>query len=181
MNQVFGCELIPEDGPELPRGCVPYLPCSVDTLLRLVEGLAIDERDVFVDLGSGVGRAAAVVHLLSGAGVLGVEVQSSFVEASWALAKRLRLERFGVIHGDAALLARYLLIGTVFFLNCPFGGERLGSVLAALEEIARTRRIRVCTLDLPLPPCAWLNAVPGFEGALQAFESTLHEPARSEA
>jgi hypothetical protein len=31
LNVVLGLDEIPDDGPELPRDCVPYLPCSVDS------------------------------------------------------------------------------------------------------------------------------------------------------
>jgi len=40
---------------------------------------------------------------------------------------------------------------SVFFLYRPFGGERLARVLGDLEHIARTRELRVCCIDLPLP------------------------------
>ena len=67
---------LPDDGPEIPRGCVPYVPCSVDALLRMVEQARVRSSDVFVDVGCGPGRAAAFVHLLTGAGAIGIEVQS---------------------------------------------------------------------------------------------------------
>ena len=68
LDAVLGVGEIPDDGPDLPRGCVPYLPCSVDTLLRMVELADVQPTDVFVDVGSGVGRAAAFTHFLTGAG-----------------------------------------------------------------------------------------------------------------
>src|SRR5215469_14927659 len=67
LDLVFGLGELPDDGPELPRDCVPYLPCPVDALLRMVEQASVRPSDVFVDVGSGVGRAAALVHLLTGA------------------------------------------------------------------------------------------------------------------
>lgn len=30
LDFVLGLEHLPDDGPELPRGCTPYLPCPVD-------------------------------------------------------------------------------------------------------------------------------------------------------
>src|SRR4051812_44723319 len=56
-----------EDGPELPPGGVAYLPCSVDALLRMIEHAQVQASDVFVDIGSGLGRASLLVHLLTGA------------------------------------------------------------------------------------------------------------------
>jgi predicted RNA methylase len=155
VDAVLGLGEIPDDEPELPQGCVPYLPCPVEVLLRAVDETPIGASDVFVDVGSGLGRAAMVVHLLTGAGAIGIEVQPALAGASRELAARLNLSRVSCFGGDAAALA--IPTGSVFFLYCPFGGERLAKVLADLEAVARTRTIRVCAVDLPLPPCRWLT------------------------
>jgi hypothetical protein len=76
------------------------------------------------------------------------------------LTARLLLSRISSLEGDAAKLAGYIPIGSVFFLYCPFGGERLARVLGDLEHIARTRELRVCCIDLPLPPSSWLTLDP---------------------
>lgn len=150
-------ELPDEDGPELPRGCVPYLPSSVDDLLRIVDHVPVRASDVFVDIGSGGGRAITFVHLLTGASAIGLEIQPRWVLASRALASRLRISRVSTIEGDAAMDAGCVAIGTIFFLYCPFSGDRLAKVLDLLEPIARTRTIHVCSVDLPLPPRHWLT------------------------
>src|SRR5277367_276254 len=41
VDLVFGLAAVPEDGPDLPRGCVPYVPCSVDALLRVVDSASL--------------------------------------------------------------------------------------------------------------------------------------------
>src|SRR5271170_1554327 len=33
LDRVLGLGAPPDDGPELPRGCVPYLSCGVDALI----------------------------------------------------------------------------------------------------------------------------------------------------
>jgi SAM-dependent methyltransferase len=147
----------PDDGPELPRGCVPYLPCRVDTLVRAVEGAVVTAADRFVDVGSGTGRALAVVSLLTGASALGLEVQPALVAAARALAARLRLTDATFVLGDAAELPPAAAAGTVFFLYCPFSGDRLAQLLRQLQSEARARAIRLCCVDLPLPPTPWLE------------------------
>lgn len=156
VDRVLGLGELPEDGPELPRGCVPYMPCAVDRLVQMVDRVPVRASDVFVDVGAGVGRAGALVHLLTGAAVIGLEVQPHLVREARALATRLAAERLVFVEGDALALAGYIAIGTVFFFYCPFSGERLARVLRELEWIARTRAIRVCCIDTPLPPCDWL-------------------------
>ena len=173
LDRLLELDAIAADGPDLPRGCVPYLPCPVDALLRMVDQAQVQARDVFVDLGAGVGRAAALVHLLTGAPAIGIEIQPALVRAARELAARLSGLRFSPIEGDAARLAGSIAIGSVFFLYCPFSGARLERVLDDLESIARTREIRVCCVDLPLPPRAWLALAAPPSGDLAVYRSTL--------
>jgi SAM-dependent methyltransferase len=173
LDLVLGLGDLPDDGPELPRDCVPYLPCSVDPLLRLVEQARVGPSDVFVDVGSGVGRASALVHLLTGAGAIGLEIQPALVQAARDLARRLPASRVSTVQGDAAELAGYITIGSVFFLYCPFSGHRLAKVLAGLESIAWSRTIRVCCVDLPLPRCRWLTLESPSSGDLTIHRSTV--------
>jgi hypothetical protein len=176
LDRVLGLGDIPDDGPDLPRDCVPYLPCPVDAVLRTVEQAAIRRSDVFVDVGSGVGRAGALVHLLTGASVIGLEVQHGLVLAARDLARRLRLSRVSTVEGDASTLTgRAAALGTVFFLYCPFSGNRLERVLANLEPLARARMLRVCCVDLPLPSRPWLTRETLRSGDLTIHRTTLHD------
>lgn len=153
VDLVLGLGPVPDDGPALPRGCVPYLPCSVEALLGVVDGAPVRATDVFVDVGSGVGRATALVYLLTGAEVIGIEIQPHLVRAARELAERLGASRISNLEGDATTV---IAIGTVYFLYCPFSGEPLRRVLDELEAIAKTRAIQICCVDLPLPPYPWL-------------------------
>ena len=172
VDLVFGLEGLPADGPDLPRGCVPYLPCSVDTLARMADQADLGPDDVFVDVGSGLGRATVLAHLLTGAAAIGLEIQAGLVRLSRDLARSLNAARISVVQGDAARLTGYMTIGTVFFLYCPFGGARLERVLNDLESIARTRPIRVCCVDLPLLDRSWLRPVLPPSGDLAVYRST---------
>ena len=121
-----------------------------------------EPEEVFVDVGSGVGRATALVHLLTGAAVVGIEIQPHLIRCAREIVVASRIAN---IEGDASTLTGYITIGSVFFLYCPFSGDRLRRLLVDLEAIAQTRTIRICCVDLPLPPCPWL-----------ALESHVHEP-----
>lgn len=172
LDLVLGLDEIPEDGPELPRGCVPYLPCPVDVLLRAVDLAGVAASDVFVDVGAGLGRAAVLAHLLTGAAAIGLEIQPALVAASRDLTRRLGVSRFSAVEGDATDLTGSMTSGSVFFLYCPFSGARLEKVLTELETIARTRPIRVCCVDLPVPPLPWLTLVSPASDDLAVFRST---------
>jgi len=171
VDLVLGIDDLPGDGPALPAGGVPYLPCAVEVLLRVVDEVPVRSTDVFVDVGAGPGRAIALVHLLTGAGAVGIEVQPELVRAAHSMTARLGLTRVSCIEGDAATVTRFLVTGSVFFFFCPFSDARLAKVLDHLEPIARTRHLRVCCVDLPLPPRSWLTREPGRGGALEIFRS----------
>jgi hypothetical protein len=88
-------------------------------------GVPVGERDawvdlvlVFVDVGAGPGRAMAFVHLLTGAGAVGLEIQPELVHAVHALTASLGLSRVRCTEGDAAAVAPFMVIGSVFFFNC---------------------------------------------------------------
>ena len=112
-----------------------------------------------------------LVHLLTGAGAIGLEVQPALASTARSLASHLRLSRVSTLVGDATTLAGFITIGSVFFLYCPFGADRLAKVLADFEPIARTRPLRVCSVDLPLPPCPWLTVQASLPGNLVIHRS----------
>jgi SAM-dependent methyltransferase len=170
LDRVLGLGAPPDDEPELPRGCVPYLPCGVDALIEIIDSAEVGPADVFVDVGSGVGRAMALVHLLTDAAVIGIEIQPRLVQAARDVA-RVVSSRISNVHGDAVALTGSIMIGSVFFLYCPFSGARLQQVLSELEAIAQTRPIRVCCVDVPLPACAWLTAEPTAMGSVTVYRS----------
>ena len=173
VDRALGLGPIPDDGPELPRGCVPYLPCPVDALLRLAYYARVQAADVFVDVGSGTGRAAALVHLMTGSRVIGLEIQPPLVAAARDMSARLRLPDVAFVDGDAPQLTTALSVGSVFFLYCPFSGDRLAALLTTLATVARTRTIRVCCVDLPLPACDWLTPMPLPSSDLAIYRSNL--------
>jgi SAM-dependent methyltransferase len=174
LNAVLGLGDLPEDGPELPRECVPYLPCSVDALLRVVDAVPVRASDVFVDVGSGLGRAVALVHLLSGAAAIGLEIQHALVLASRDLAARVAGGGISIVEGDAATLARFITTGSIFFLYCPFSGARLSRFLDELEPLARARLLRICCVDVLLPPRPWLVRQAQGWPDLTIYRTTVH-------
>jgi SAM-dependent methyltransferase len=176
LNRLWDIDEIPSDDPELPRGCVPYLPCSVATVLDVVQQAGVTCDDVFVDVGSGAGRAAFLVHLKTGAGCIGLEIQRSLARAAQGRAEWLGLSRLRFLEGDAADLVRFITIGTVFFLYCPFGGDRLRLFLDGLEDVARTRPIRICCVDMAPLERPWLVRLPSTSPHIDVYQSTCLRP-----
>jgi hypothetical protein len=44
-----------------------------------------------------------------------------------------------------------------------------------MKLAARTRMIRVCCVDLPLPPCRWLTLTTQKAGDLTIYQSTIYD------
>lgn len=140
--------------PELIR-CVPS---GVSAIADAVVRAAIGPDDVFLDLGAGCGRVAAVVHLLTGARAVGIEIQEGLVAFG-----RRRLEALGLRDGvelrdgDAREVA--LPAASVVYLYLPFVGSALARVLRRLEEQARRAPLAVCALGVELGREEWLRPV----------------------
>jgi len=171
VDLVWDVDEIADDHPALPRGCVPYLPCPVATVVDAVEQARVTSADVFVDIGSGAGRTAFLANALTGAGCIGIEIQPALVKVATGRAAWLNLSRTRFIEGDAVDRVRFMTTGTVFFLYCPFSGGRLQRFLDALEDVARARPIRVCCVDLPPLDCPWLVPMPSTSVDLHVYRS----------
>lgn len=154
LDAQLGISDVPDDI-ALPIGCVPYLPCPIGRLVRVVDLAQIRETDVFVDVGSGIGRAAAAVHLLTGARAIGLEIQPQLVEVSRALAPMVT-----TVQVDAGDANAEMPHGTVYFLYCPFSGDRLARFLANVRRIGTSSDIRIVCLDMTLPDRPWLAQEP---------------------
>jgi SAM-dependent methyltransferase len=154
LDAQLGITDIPDDI-ALPIGCVPYLPCPIGRLVRVIDRAQIRDTDVFVDVGSGVGRAAAAVHLLTGARAIGLEIQPQLVEVSRALAPMVSTTLL-----DAGDPAADIPQGTIYFLYCPFSGDRLARFLANLRRLGTSSAMRIVCLDMTLPDRPWLAQEP---------------------
>ncbi|HKO52454.1 MAG TPA: methyltransferase domain-containing protein [Polyangiaceae bacterium] len=173
LDLLWDIDDIPADDPDLPRGCVPYLPCAVATVLEAVHQAGVTRDDVFVDVGSGAGRAALLAHLETGAGCIGLEIQPALARTAQGRADWLNLSRLRFLQGDAADMLRFIPTGTVFFLYCPFSGARLRAFLDGLEAVARARRIRVCCVDMAPLETRWLARIPSISPRIDVYQSTL--------
>lgn len=154
----LGLPEMPDDE-ALPRGCVPYWPCPVEALLQALSLVRLHDRDLLVDLGSGLGRSIAFFGLMSEAKVLGVEIQRSLVAVSRKLLDQRGLQRVQVVHGNATELPGPCREGTVFFMYSPFGGEHMRSLLTELERLASVQRFRIICVDMADLRLPWLEQI----------------------
>ena len=169
LDEVLGIEPPPPDV-DLPQGAVPYLPCGVDEILVMVRQAPVMAGDTLVDIGAGLGRAAILAHLLSGARTLGVEIQAPLVARARGRCAELGLAAVAFVHGDAAELA---LDGSIFLLYAPCNGDLLARVVRRLEEVAGRRPITVAAVGLELPEATWLHARASSCRSLTLYDSGI--------
>jgi SAM-dependent methyltransferase len=132
---------------------IGYHASGVAAIVRALAEVPVVPEDVFVDLGSGLGKVVILAALLTGATARGIEIQPALVQRAQASAVRAGVDvRFDL--GDVR--DAFLDDGTVFFLYAPFTGPVLTSVVDRLREIATRKAIVVCALGIDLDRASWL-------------------------
>jgi hypothetical protein len=140
------------DGPEAviaaDRELINYVPSGVSAIADAIVKARVGRDDVLVDIGAGLGRVAVLVHLLTGARAVGIELQKELVDRARERVSQLGLGGVELLHGDAREME--LPVGTVYFLYLPFVGRALAGVVERLARIAREREIAICSLGVDL-------------------------------
>jgi hypothetical protein len=134
---------------------VGHQPTPGREILAMVDRAAIGPRDVFYDLGSGLGRVVLLVALLTGARSIGIERDPALVAHAARAAAQLRVRGARFVHADAR--EGSLRGGTVYFLYTPFRGDLLRRVLERIRGESARRPLRICTLG----PCTHEVAAQG--------------------
>lgn len=175
VNAQLGFTELPDDARDLSPDVLLSFPSAVEEIVALVDALPLRAEHVFVDVGSGTGRAAILAHLLSGARTQGIELQAHLVEFARARAGALGLADVAFTHGDAAEMD---LAGDVFFLYAPARGALLTRIVQRLERLSTRKPIAVCTVALDLRGCAWLRPRRTACETLTIYESVVDRAAR---
>lgn len=160
------------DDPELIRCVASGVSAIADAVLKA----GVGPDDVFLDLGAGCGRVAMLVHLLTGARAIGLEIQEGLVAFGRERAAALALDDVDLRRGDAR--EDELPAATVVYLYLPFVGRSLARVLARLEEQARRAPLIVCALGVELRREGWLRAVDDSSLWMTVHESVGRGPPR---
>jgi hypothetical protein len=139
---------------------VLYQPTPARHIFDLIDRTALNEQDVLVDLGSGLGHVPLLASICTRARSIGVELEPVYIDCARQSAETLNLKNVTFIQQDAR--AAKLTDGTVFYMYTPFTGNMLRVVLDSLQREGDRRDIRICTFG----PCTatvadedWLEAV----------------------
>jgi SAM-dependent methyltransferase len=143
VDGLLEIELQPRETQERDPEMVHYEPTPARAILRLIDLAELGPDDVFFDLGSGLGRVAILVNLLTGIRTVGVEYEPAYWAYACSRARGLGLTSVEFIRADVRDVD--YANGTVFFMFTPFRGKLLQTVLDRLEQEARIRPLRICT------------------------------------
>jgi hypothetical protein len=152
-----------------------YQPTPARHIFDLIGRTALTERDVLVDLGSGLGHVPLLASICTGARGIGIELEAAYVECARRSAESLNLNNVTFIQQDAR--AADLSGGTLFYLYTPFTGTILRAVLDSLRRQAASREIRICTFGPCTPTIAeqpWLETLgPSEVDRIAVFRSRI--------
>jgi hypothetical protein len=155
IEALLGIAAPVQRAPIADRDLIGYQPSGVGAVLALIRDVPIGKRDVFVDIGSGLGKVTMLVHLLCGASTLGLERDAALVARARERARALALSGVSYVHGDARDTVPEG--GSIYFMYAPVTGRALERVMARLEATTRGRPVVVCSLGLDLGGFTWLR------------------------
>jgi Histone methylation protein DOT1 len=157
LNGILTYQKMPVETIEREPEMVYYQKTPARIILELIKKTEFIPKDVFFDLGSGLGQVTILVNLLTSVVSKGVEFEPAFCSYANACAADLHLNDVEFINTDARE-ADYSS-GTIFFLYTPFEGKMLLAVLHNLKEEAKKRKIKIFTYGPCTPVVAqqdWL-------------------------
>ena len=127
---------------------VHYQAISYSDLRQLLEGIEIGSKDVFLDLGAGMGRAVCFAATYPFRAVIGVELVPELCSIARQnierIRHRMRCREVEIVNCDATTYKIRDDVSVVYLFN-PFGGAALETVLKNIGVSAREhpRTIRV--------------------------------------
>jgi Histone methylation protein DOT1 len=158
---------------QLPAEMVCYQPTPARHIFDLIAHTQLTERDVLIDLGSGLGHVPLLSSICTGARSIGIEIEAAYVNCARQSAYELNLNNVTFIEQDAR--ETDLSSGTVFYLYTPFLGTILRAVMDLLRREAVSREIRICTFGPCTPTVGeerWLEPIETLEaGRIAVFRS----------
>ena len=130
-------------GVALEAEMVAYQPTPARRLFDWLGRGTLSERDVVIDLGSGLGHVTLLTAICTQARSVGIEVDAGYVDCARRSAEALNLSNAMFMRQDVR--EADLSLGTVFYLYTPFVGTMMREVLDLLQRETAEREIRVCT------------------------------------
>jgi precorrin-6B methylase 2 len=125
---------------------VQYQPVSYPDMREILRRLEISTDDVFLDYGSGMGRAICLAAMYPFRSVLGLEISAELCEIARTnvhrIQNKLRCKNVEIIQANAVEYVVPANVSIVFLFN-PFGGATLARVLDNIGQSVRRSQRKV--------------------------------------
>jgi SAM-dependent methyltransferase len=136
--------------------------------------LNLQKEDTFYDLGSGYGQVPNFLAINSEAQFKGVELMRDRLAQAKLTARKFDLKNVSFIEGNVTDID--FSDGNTFYLFNPFSSETLENVAGKLQEIAKTKKIKIisagnCTHYFADKCRDWLRPVEDIDRLGLIFES----------
>ena len=151
-DKAFGIQTAQRWGREKLRfasqDSIEYQAITYRDMREILALLEPSERDVLIDLGSGMGRAVCIAATFPFQAVIGVEIAGQLHRIAQAnlqrLSRRVAARRVDLFNIDATEYSIPNEASIIFFFN-PFSGASLNQVLSRIEDSVQRspRRLRV--------------------------------------
>ncbi len=122
----------------------PYQGTPYELIRQFIKELELSESDVLYDLGCGYGRIPLYGAMTTKAQYRGIEIVPERVVEADEVKNKFGLGNVEFRQGN--VLEQNYADGSVFFLFNPFTYETLEKVGEQLQELAKTKKIRVVSL-----------------------------------
>ncbi|MCF6147995.1 MAG: hypothetical protein E3K37_04985 [Candidatus Kuenenia sp.] len=130
---------------EKTQKCPDYEPSTYEEIKKILDYLSPGNNDVFVDLGSGKGRAVFIAGLYDFKRVVGIEVDKTRAKISRNIHSRLKrkIAPLEIINADAKNIT--VSDATIYFIFNPFGPETLQKIIDNIRNSLKinSRHIRI--------------------------------------
>jgi precorrin-6B methylase 2 len=127
---------------------------------QLLAALKVRPDDVFLDYGSGMGRAVCQAATYPFRTVLGVEISPELCRIAIRNLERvrskLRCKDVRIVNTSAVRYEVPAEVSVVFFFN-PFGGATMQAVLDKIEDSLRHRRRTLRVIFYGTVSCQWFR------------------------
>jgi protein-L-isoaspartate O-methyltransferase len=162
VEEVLSVGYPPLEDRALDRDLVAYMPSGYEEIVHALDITKLRSGQRFLDIGAGTGKVALLASLLTGARVVGLELDVRLVEQARAAAADLGALDIHFEHADAREVA--IPPSDVVFMYVPFTGDVFSAVMA---RVTATQPRFVCCAPLDRtrhrgfeavgPPCSWLQ------------------------
>jgi predicted RNA methylase len=116
-----------------------YVPTPYRKILPTLRHAGIGGEDVFVDLGSGLGRTVFAASWLGARRAVGVEIDAALTQGARANLTRSRLQNRGIEFVCLPAQEYDFADTTILYMFHPFGAGTMEQVIRRLESALETR------------------------------------------